>query len=294
AMTDKGEPEIDVINYLQVLQEDFDILFKNINHTTELTTKRKWVGIFDVDNYFEGVFIYKFNFFYRTLKSDDDDSISTAVENNMLKNHVQKLTQDKNETKKSVEDETGTSHSTNNIIESGSPTNSHPSISQHLFVPYQSSPISLQSESFDEISTFSTANSFVIDEINHSAATTLTSFIEAIESTILEAYKSLRRSVKIVFFANGRIPILYYDHTSASATITYEDQKIKYMKFADNGYGILGEYYSEIINHFIHIFPNSKGEIGGNYEKRWIEVIEFIDKDKVLELARFKKRKIDY
>ncbi|CAG8588035.1 31145_t:CDS:2 [Racocetra persica] len=277
AMTDKGEPEIDVINYLQVLQEDFDILFKNINHTTELTTKRKW--------------------------SDDDDSTSTAVENNMLKNHVQNLTPDKNETKKSVENEyfvavdkieTGTSHSTNNIIESGSPTNSHPSISQHLFVPYQSSPISLQSESFDDISTFSTANSFVIDEINHSAATTLTSFIEAIESTILEAYKSLRRSVKIVFFANGRTPILYYDYTSASATITYEDQKIKYMKFADNGYGILGEYYSEIINHFIHIFPNSKGEIGGNYEKRWIEVIEFIDKDKVLELARFKKRKIDY
>ncbi|CAG8481032.1 1405_t:CDS:2 [Cetraspora pellucida] len=275
-MTDKGEPEIDVINYLQALQEDFDSLFKNINHTTELTTKRKW--------------------------SDDDDSIST-VENNLLNNHVQGLTPDKNETKKSVENEyfvavdkieTEASQSTINIIESESSTNSPPPTSQHLFVSYQSSPISFRSDSFDDTSTFSTANSFVIDEINHSAATTLTSFIEAIESTILEAYKSLRRSVKIVFFANGRTPILYYGYTSTSATITYEDQKIKYMKFADNGYEILGEYYSEIINHFIHTFSSSKGEIGGNYEKRWIEIVEFIDKDKVLELARFKKRKIEY
>ncbi|CAG8609838.1 7478_t:CDS:2 [Dentiscutata erythropus] len=270
-MTDKGEPEIDMINYLQILQEDFDILFKNINQEAELTTKRK-------------------------RSDDDDDFITSVVENNLLDIHMQELILDENEPKKSVENEMETSQSTNNIIRPDSPTNLFSPISQHPFVPYQSSSssVSIRSETSDDASTFLTANSSAIDEINHSAATTLTSFIETIESIILEAYKSLRRSVKIVFFANGRTPILYYGYASASSTITYEDQRIKYMKFADNGYEILGEYCSEIINHFIHVFSNSVGEIGGNEEKRWIEIVEFIDKDKVLELVRFKKRKVDH
>ncbi|KAF0441056.1 hypothetical protein F8M41_004030 [Gigaspora margarita] len=278
-MTDKDEPEIDMINYLQILQDDFDILFKNIKHETESTTKRKR------SNY-------------------EDVFISTAVENALLESHMQDLILNEKESKKSVENEyfvpiekieTETSQQTNNIIGPDLPANSFSPMSRHLFVPYQSSssPIPIRSETSDDISIFLTANNSTIDEINHSAATTLTSFIETLESIILEAYKSLRRSVKVVFFANGRTPILYYGYTSASTTITYENQRIKYMKFADNGYEILGEYCSEIINHFIHVFSNSVGEIGGNEEKRWIEIVEFIDKDKVLELARFKKRKVN-
>ncbi|CAG8733900.1 8399_t:CDS:2 [Cetraspora pellucida] len=142
----------------------------------------------------------------------------------------------------------------------------------------------------NQISTISSISppSLTITDIKHnpdngckSAANTLSKFIQAIGSLIIEATKNfLAAPIVIQYFADGADPIFYQGATA------FDAKKIGY---SQNGFYMLREFHQEVEEYLKKEFPTSQVESNGNDKKWSVSISNFIDTKQVRRHLSLKK-----
>ncbi|CAG8807003.1 20538_t:CDS:2 [Gigaspora margarita] len=106
-----------------------------------------------------------------------------------------------------------------------------------------------------------------------SAANTLTKFIQAIGSLLIEATKNfLGAPIVIQYFADGTDPIFYQGATSFDA---------KRIGYSQSGFYMLREFHKEVEEYLKKEFPTSQIESNGNDKKWSVSISNFIDAKQV-------------
>ncbi|CAG8481123.1 8346_t:CDS:2, partial [Racocetra fulgida] len=129
-------------------------------------------------------------------------------------------------------------------------------------------------------SSSSPPSSSTITDIKHnldngckSAANTLTKFIQAIGSLIIEATKNfLGAPIVIQYFADGTDPIFYQGAAASDA---------KKIGYSQSGFYMLRDFHQEVEEYLKKEFPTSQVESNGNDKKWTVSISNFIDAKQV-------------